>query len=113
MEILLFLSVLIAVAVLATRFGYDSREPAYSKEAELASLGMMRDPTGTDTARDVAEPTAESLVPRNDSPQPVTLGASAFRSPTEGHAEALHRASKCTIGPADLLLDDLARDVSS
>lgn len=40
MELLISVLLLILLAVLAVRFGYDSREGIQSKEAELARLGM-------------------------------------------------------------------------
>jgi hypothetical protein len=41
MELLVFVFLLIVVAVLSLRFGYDSRKTAQSKEAELAWFGMQ------------------------------------------------------------------------
>jgi hypothetical protein len=40
MEVLLFVIALAVLAVLALRFGYDSRESAYSKEEASARLGL-------------------------------------------------------------------------
>jgi hypothetical protein len=41
MELVVFVLFLIVIAVLALRFGYDSRPMAQSKEAELACFGMQ------------------------------------------------------------------------
>jgi hypothetical protein len=43
MELLFILAALIALCVLALRFGYDSRSNFQSKEEELASFGMSWD----------------------------------------------------------------------
>jgi hypothetical protein len=40
MALILFVVALVMLAILALRFGYDSREVAQSKELELARLGM-------------------------------------------------------------------------
>src|SRR6266851_5412144 len=47
MELIIFIAALCVVGVLATRFGYDSRPTAHSKEEDLASLGLSRDQAGT------------------------------------------------------------------
>jgi len=39
-ELIIFVGVLCIVAVLAMRYGYDSRIPPDSKEQDLASLGL-------------------------------------------------------------------------
>jgi len=39
-ELLIFVIALCALAFLATRFGYDSRASAWSKEAEISSRGV-------------------------------------------------------------------------
>jgi hypothetical protein len=39
-ELLIFVIALCIVAFLATRFGYDSRDSAWSKEAELGDHGV-------------------------------------------------------------------------
>ena len=57
MELIIFVAVLCIVGVLAMRFGYDSRVTAYSKEEDLASLGLSRDHAGTtlcDTRREAS-----------------------------------------------------------
>ena len=41
-----FRTLLGVVAVLALRFGYDSRETAFSKEEELAGFGLTPDQPG-------------------------------------------------------------------
>jgi hypothetical protein len=43
MELLIFVAALSLFAFLAMRFGYDSRQPADSKEQQLADLGMQLD----------------------------------------------------------------------
>ena len=43
MELLIFVAALSLFAVLAMRFGSDSRQPADSKEQQLADLGMQLD----------------------------------------------------------------------
>ena len=40
MELILLVATLGVVGVLALRFGYDSRETAFSKEEELAGFGL-------------------------------------------------------------------------
>ena len=57
MELIIFIAALCVVGVLATRFGYDSRPTAHSKEEGLASLGLSWDQAGTtlrDTPREAA-----------------------------------------------------------
>jgi hypothetical protein len=39
-ELMIFVSGLCVLAVLALRFGHDSRPPAHSKELDLANLGL-------------------------------------------------------------------------
>ena len=43
MELILAIAGLVIFAVLAVRYGYDSREGIYSKEQELASYGLTWD----------------------------------------------------------------------
>ena len=44
MELLLFIAAVAVVGLLARRFGHDSRDTVYSKEQELASLGIASEP---------------------------------------------------------------------
>jgi hypothetical protein len=65
MEILVLVILLVAVGLLALRFGYDSRESAYSKEADLAQLGIScSDATPALTKVDEREPQPEGGRPR-------------------------------------------------
>lgn len=41
MEFLLILTLFVAFGLLATRYGYDSRDGARSREQELASYGVV------------------------------------------------------------------------
>ena len=43
MEVLFFVIALVVMAMLAVRFGHDSRESAYSKEEESANFGVALD----------------------------------------------------------------------
>jgi hypothetical protein len=57
-DLIVFVAVLSCVAVLAMRFGYDSRMPAPSKEHDLANFGLSwQDQPGT-TAGDPSRETA-------------------------------------------------------
>jgi hypothetical protein len=47
MELIVFVIALFILAVLAQRFGHDSRMPADSKEQALANLGLSSDVHGS------------------------------------------------------------------
>jgi hypothetical protein len=63
MEIVVFVALVCIVAVLAMRFGHDGRQTVFSKEEELASLGMVRDQA------DAAPPSFRAM-PRLPPPAP-------------------------------------------
>ncbi len=43
MELIMIISALVVSAMLAARYGYDSRESIYSKDQEFASYGVTWD----------------------------------------------------------------------
>ena len=74
MELIIFIAALCVVGLLAMRFGYDSRPTAYSKEEDLASLGLNRDQTGStlrDTRREVARLRSDHPNKTSSARQPI------------------------------------------
>jgi hypothetical protein len=72
MELLLGVTALVVLAVLAPRFGYDSREGIQSKEVELARFGMQW--PGRDGARVARPPSLRRRVRRQIARALLALG---------------------------------------
>jgi hypothetical protein len=73
MELLIFVLVVCAVAGLALRFGYDSRETAYSKEVVLGRLGVSGiSEVSVESAGSAAKHEYAGMVRPNITPAPTS-----------------------------------------
>ncbi len=71
MEMLIAIALLAAVALLASRFGHDSRDGFESKERNLASYGMTWDDIHPATATHESRPASRVVEPDQILPVPL------------------------------------------